>query len=411
MRRLAVLLAVAAGAPAAARPTAVVAGKALMPAGTFVEATVVFDGDKIVAVETAAPPAGAELIDARGRYILPGLVDTHSHLGVYSAPYVEAHADGNEATDPVTPQVRAADSVNVADPNFQRALLGGVTTVQILPGSANAIGGQTAVVKIRLGRQIEEMLFAGAPRGMKMAMGENIKRTYGGRGQAPATRMGHAAVLREAFIKARNYVAKREAWEKKPADERGAEPDRDLKLEALAAMLRGEVRAHVHCYRTDEIQTIFRIADEFDLKIASLQHALEAYRMPQEIARRGVGVATFSDLWGYKQEAYEATTEQPAILHRAGVRVSMHSDHPVIEQRWLIHEAAKAVRYGLPEPEGFRAVTLNPAWMLGIDGRVGSLEAGKDADVVVWDRHPFDIAARVERVYIDGREAYRREGR
>ncbi|MBI3074027.1 MAG: amidohydrolase [Deltaproteobacteria bacterium] len=406
----------------------------LFRGGTIVTVSgeVIRDGDvavaqgKIVAVGRGIDtPKSARVVDLRGRFVTPGLIDTHSHIGVYSFPGVAVNSDGNEMTAPVTAEVRAADAINLDDPAIPRAWRGGVTTVQVLPGSGNCIGGQSAVVKLKRGT-LAEMLVPGAPRGLKMAMGENPKRTYGGRGQMPMTRMGSAAVMREAFAKAAEY---RKKWDdynirlaahvldrrlpvlnqkEQKATAAIAAPDRDLRLEVLADVLRGKVRPHVHGYRVDDILTLFRIADEFGFKVASLQHALSAWKLAPEIARRGVGVATFSDEWGYKHEMADSRLDAPAILHKAGVRVSLQTDHPVIEQRFLVHEVAKSVRAGLPEAEGFRAVTLNPAWMLGIDTRVGSLEAGKDADLVVWSGHPMRIASRVDFTMIDGEVVYER---
>jgi imidazolonepropionase-like amidohydrolase len=402
-------LANCAAASGAERPTAW-----LFRGGTIVTAAgdAIRDGDvavahgKIVAVGRGVDaPKGARVVDLRGRFVTPGLIDTHSHIGVYSFPGVEANSDGNEMTAPVTAEVRAIDSLNLDDPAIPRAWRGGVTTVQVLPGSGNCIGGQSAIVKLKRGT-LADMLIPGAPRGLKMAMGENPKRTYGPRGQMPMTRMGNAAVMREAFVKAAEY---RKKWDDYLAgDKKAAPPERDLRLAVLADVLRGKVRPHVHGYRVDDILTLFRIADEFGFKVASLQHALSAWKLAPEIARRGIGVATFSDEWGFKHEMADSRLDAAAILHKAGVRVSLQTDHPVIEQQFLIHEVAKSVKAGLPEAEGFRAVTLNPAWMLGISARTGSLEVGKDADLVVWSGNPMRIASRVDVTMIDGEVVYER---
>lgn len=393
-------------------------------------ATILLRDGKIAAVGLAVDvPKDVEVVRGKGLWVMPGLVDTHSHLGVYALPEVEAHADGNEWTDPITPHMRAIDAVHGGDPAVARAAAGGVTTVQVLPGSANVVGGQSAVLKLR-GGTAERMRFEGAPAGMKLAFGENPKRTYGQDQRSPFSRMGTAAVLRQALAQARDY---RRKWDDYRAEQAGAAgrgeevaarsgsegrggsagegreegpPARDLRLEALAALLEGKFRAHVHVYRADDILTVFRIADEFGFRIASLQHCLEGYRVADEIARRGVGVATFSDHWGFKMEALDATPENAARMQRAGVRVAIQTDHPVIEQRYLIHEAARAARYGLPEEEAYRAVTLNPAWMLGIDDRIGSLEPGKDADLAVFDGPPLSIRSHVVRTIIDGATVY-----
>jgi imidazolonepropionase-like amidohydrolase len=420
-------------APAAAAADPTQAGSARRAPFAIVDATIIAvsgpvlrnatllvrDG-KIAAVGLSVDvPKDADVVQGKGLWVMPGLVDTHSHIGVYALPEVEAHADSNEWTDPVTPHVRTLDSIHGGDPAIARAVAGGVTTVQVLPGSANVVGGQSAVLKLR-GGTAERMQFEGAPPGMKMAFGENPKRVYGQQDRSPASRMGNAAILRQALTQARDYRRKwdefrlKQARSSTAAETAGASgdeapPARDLKLEALADLLDGNFRAHVHVYRADDILTVFRIADEFGFKIASLQHCLEGYKVAEEIARRGVGVATFADLWGFKMETWEATPENAARMARAGVRVAIQSDHPVVEERYLIHEAARAVRYGLPVEEAYRAVTLNPAWMLGIDDRVGSLEPGNDADIAVFDGPPLSVRSHVVRTLIDGITVYERK--
>ena len=299
------------------------------------------------------------------------------------------------------------DAVNLEDPAIRRALAGGVTTIQIIPGSGNVIGGEGVTVKLRPGSPMEEMVFAGAPRGIKMALGENPKRVYGGKNKLPSTRMGNIYVMRNAFQQAREYRAKWEAWEKKPETERANPPDRDLKLETLADVLAGKVRVHVHCYRKDEIEALFRVADEFGFKIASLQHGLEAYKIADEVARRGAGVATFAHWWGYKWEAWDGIPQSPAILADHGVRVAIHSDSADLIQR-LYQEAAIAMHYGLGREEALKAITLNPAWMLGVEDRIGSLDVGKDADIAIFSKDPFDMYTRVEKTLVDGKVVYDR---
>ncbi|MCZ6688044.1 MAG: amidohydrolase [Planctomycetota bacterium] len=376
--------------------------------GTIEGGTVVMSGGKITAVgKDVAIPEGATVVDVSGKFVMPGIVDTHSHMGVYSWPGGRANADGNEATDPITPHVRAEDSVNVEDPAFERALAGGVTTIQIIPGSANLIGGQGVVVKLRLGETLDGMKFEGAPRGIKMAFGENPKRVYGGRSKMPSTRMGNAYTMRKAFVEAQDYGRKWKDYEERKAEgeDEGPPPARDLKLEVLRDVLDGKIRVHIHCYRQDGILKLIEISKEFGFHIASFQHCLEGYKVAEQIAANKSGVATFADWWGYKVEAWDAVPHNAAILASKGVRVAIHSDSSDLIQR-LYHEAAKAVKYGLSEEEGLKSITLHPAWMLGIDDRVGSIEVGKDADIAVLSKHPYDIYTRVEKTYLDGRLAY-----
>ncbi len=412
--------------PEEPKPLAIVDTTIITVSGPVIHhGTVLLRGGKIAAVgRNVDVPDEARVIKGEGMYVLPGLVETHSHLGVYALPEVAPHADGDEWTDPITPHVRALDAVHGGDPAIERAVSGGVTTVQVLPGSANVVGGQSVILKLR-GTTAEQMRLEGAPAGMKLAFGENPKRLHGRRQKhAPASRMGNAAVLRQALVAARDYRRKWEEYRRRQersgsegesnekhgaagAREKGP-PEHDLKLEALADLLDGKFRVHVHVYRADDILTVFRIADEFGFKIASLQHCLEGYKVADEIARRGVGVASFADLWGFKMEAWDATPENLARMHRAGVRVAVQSDHPVVEQRYLIHEAARAVRYGLPEEEAYRAVTLNAAWILGLDERLGSLDPGKDADLVLFDGPPLSVRSHVLLTVIDGFIVYER---
>ena len=405
-------LGAAGGAAAAAGEAVVIYGGTLLTVthGEIPKGSILIVDGKIREIgPTVDAPPGARVILAEGRFVMPGIVDTHSHIGVYSWPEVEANSDGNEMTDPNQAGVRAMDSVNLEDPAIGRALAGGVTTIQILPGSGNVIGGEAVTVKLRKGGTLEEMLFAGAPRGLKMALGENPKRVYGARNKLPSTRMGNIFVMRNAFQQAKEYRAKWDVWQKKPAADRGPAPERDLKLETLSDVLAGKVRVHVHCYRKDEMEALFRVADEFGFKIASLQHGLEAYKVADEIARRGIGVATFAHWWGYKWEAWDGIPQNAALLAGHGARVAIHSDSADLIQR-LYEEAAIAMHYGLDREEALKSITLHPAWMLGVDDRIGSLDVGKDADIAIFSRDPFDILTRVEVTLVDGKVMYERSG-
>ena len=354
-------------------------------------------------------PAGALVIEAAGRFVMPGIVDTHSHMGVYPWPGVDANSDGNEMTDPINPGMKAVDAVWTEDPEFARARAGGVTTVQVIPGSGNLIGGEGVTLKLRPAADIGGMLFQGAPRGIKMALGENPKRSYGARDKSPATRMGNMALFRDAFNQARNYRAKWQAWREKKEADRSAPPDRDLRLETLSDVLDGSIRVHVHSYRKDEILRFLSIADEYGFKVASFQHGLEAYKIAGELKQRDIAVATFAHWWGYKVEAWDGIPHNPALLARDGVRVSIHSDSGDLIQR-LYTEAAVAARYGLSEEDALKAITLNAATALGIGDRVGSLEVGKDADIAVFTRHPLDAYTLCETTLIDGAVVYSRGG-
>ena len=394
-----------AGAAHAADPPIAIVGGAILtvgPQGMIDKGTVVIRDGKIAAVgrDVAAPP-GATVIDARGRYVMPGIIDCHSHTAI--------EADVNECSDSVTAEVRVADVIDHRDVNIYRELAGGVTTINVLHGSCNTIGGQNVVLKLRWGKGPEELIFKDAPRGIKFALGENPKRSnYNPPGAArryPATRMGVEAVLREAFEEARAY---KKEWQEYQAKARSAgtdkplPPRRNLRLEVLRDVLDGKVLVHAHCYRADEILMLIRVAEEFGFKIRTFQHVLEGYKVASEIARHGAGASTFSDWWAYKLEAYDAIPYNAAVLAAHGVKVSMNSDSDELARR-LYWEAAKAVKYGgVSETEALKMVTLNPAWQLGIDSRVGSIEVGKDADIAIFSAHPFAPDARVETTLVDG---------
>lgn len=376
-----------------------------MTHGTIEGGTVVIENGKIAAVgKDVTVPRDAEVIDAHGEYILPGLVDPHSHMGVYSLPELQANSDGNEMTGDIEAQVRSEDSINTDDPEIPRAVSGGVTTVQILPGSGNNIGGWATLVKLNGGQTLSEIKFAGAPLSMKWAWGENPKRVYGSKGQAPSTLMGEAALVRQRLYDAQYYTAKWKAWE--DGGKKGAPPERNLQLEALAEVLAGKVRLNIHSYQVNHFETLFRIADEFHFQIAALHHALDAYMIAPEIARRHIGVVTFADDWGFKVEAIDAIPQNAYLLWKSGVLVSLHTDNPVIEERNYIEQAAIINHYGMPDEAALQTVTINPAKILGIDNRVGSIDPGKDADLTIWTGNPLELTSKADRVFIDGKLIY-----
>lgn len=370
-------------------------------------------------------PDGARVIEANGRWVTPGLIDVHSHLGVYPSPAVDAHSDGNEMTDPVTAHAWAEHAVWPQDPGLQAALEGGVTTLQILPGSGNLIGGRGVTLKNVAATTYQAMKFPGAPQGLKMACGENPKRVYGSMMRAPMTRMGNVAGYRQAFADAQNY---REQWrkyesdlaeyEKKKGDGKKADedakpptpPKRELKYETLVAAMEGDIQVHIHCYRSDEMAIMLDMAREFGFRIAAFHHAIEAYKIADVLAENGVCAAEWADWWGSKMELYDGIQEDIALtdLPEGGCAI-VHSDSEEGIQR-LNQEAAKAmsrgVRAGLniPPERAIRWVTANAAHALGILDRTGTLEAGKMADVVIWNGNPLSVYALAERVFIDGVE-------
>jgi imidazolonepropionase-like amidohydrolase len=419
--------------PSVSSPPIALVGATLMT-GTGLEienAAITFADGRILAVGPRASvsvPDGAQVIDLGGRYVTPGLIDAHSHMGVYPMPEVIAHADGNEATRPVTANMRAADSFWPQDPALSRALAAGVTTILVLPGSANLVGGQGVTVKLHPGRGAEEMRFPGAPATLKMACGENPKRVYGERRSAPSTRMGNVAGYREAFRKAAEYGAKfaewrarHQSWQRKTGDNPPvgevppSMPDRDYGLETLLGVIEGRVLVEVHCYRADEMLDMLAVADEFGFKVRAFHHAVEAYKIRDVLAARGVAVATWADWWGFKLEAYDTVRENLALLTEAGARGVLHSDSGAIAQR-LNQEAAKAWSAGnragvkLERGAALTWVTANAAWVLGIEDQTGSLEPGKMADVVVWSGDPLSVYSRVDSVYIDGQHLFERDG-
>lgn len=394
---------------------AIQAGTILTPTETIRDGVLVVDDGKIQAMGSGIPiPEGAEVIDARDQFVLPGLIDAHCHTGLFTDGVGMMHSDGNEMTDPVTPHMRAIDAIHPEDMAFQDLREAGITTIGTGPGSGNLIGGQTAAIKTR-GRTIEEMLLR-FPVGMKMALGENPKRVYGEQKKMPSTRMGNAATLRDWLIKARNYAAKKAQHARQVADaEAGVDGakdpgpfEADLRLEELARVLDKEMPAHIHAHRADDIMTAIRIAEEFDLDFI-LIHATEGYKVADVLAEKGVvcipGPVLFSRM---KYELRGMTPENAGALANAGVKVAIQTDE-FSAVKYLTLNAALAVSFGMPEGEALRAITLTPAEILGVADRVGSLEPGKDADIVIFSAHPFDVThARVERVLIEGETIYER---
>ena len=375
-------------------------------------ASVVIADGEIVAVGTdVAMPAGATIIDGQGKWVTPGLIDTHSHIGVYAAPGTSAESDGNEATSPVTAEVWAEHSIWPQDPQIPLAIAGGITVAQILPGSANLIGGRSATIRMVPARTVQEMKYPGAPYGVKMACGENPKRVYRSRG--PSTRMGNMAGYREAFIGAAAY---REAWDKWRREGNGSPPDRDLSKETLAGVLRGEILVHNHCYRADEMAQMLDLAREFGYTIRSFHHAVEAYKVRDLLAQAGTAASVWADWWGFKMESYDGIPQNAALLETAGARAIIHSDDGGGIQR-LNQEAAKALYAGqqaglaVTREDAIRWITANPAWALGIEDETGTLEAGKHADVVVWSRDPFSAYSKAEKVFNDGWLVFDRDDR
>jgi imidazolonepropionase-like amidohydrolase len=373
--------------------------------GTIANGTVILRDGKIAAAgANLAIPAGAEVVDATGKFVTPGLIDCHSHI---------ANDAINEGSTAVSAMTGMFDVLDPTDINIYRDLAGGTTTSNILHGSSNPIGGKTVVIKLRWGKtRREDMLFDGALPGIKFALGENVKRPTADNNAArrfPATRQGVEYVIRDAFTRAKAYQKARQEYEKKKgAGADALAPRPDLQLDALVEVLEGKRLVHAHGYRADELLMLIRLADEMGFKIATFQHVLEGYKIAKEIAAHGAGASTFSDWWGYKIEAEDAIPHNAALMVKKGVLVSINSDDAEMARR-LNMEAAKTVRYGgLTDDEALALVTINPAKQLKIDNRVGSIDVGKDADVTIWDRHPLSSSALVERTYIDGVAYYDR---
>ncbi|WP_407985038.1 amidohydrolase [Pontixanthobacter aestiaquae] len=383
-------------------PTALVGATIYDGAGGRIDGgTVLFADGKIVGVggSELAIPSGYTRIDGTGKFVTPGIIDIHSHLGNYPSPSVQAHSDGNEATSPTTPDVWAEHSVWPQDPGFSRAMAnGGITALQILPGSANLMGGRTATLKNVPSRTVQGMKFPGAPYGMKMACGENPKRVYGGRGRMPSTRMGNFAVNRQTWLDAKEYAE-------------GDRDKRNLAKETLAGVLDGDILIHNHCYRADEMALVLDMGKEFGYKVSAFHHAVEAYKIGDLLKEAGTCSAIWADWYGFKMESYDGIPENAALLQNADACVVIHSDDENGIQR-LNQEASKAQAAGkrmgidIPDATVISWLTLNAAKAMGIDDMTGSLESGKMADVVLWNGDPLSVYSRPEKVWIDGAMLY-----
>ena len=373
--------------------------------GKIDDGSVLFADGKIVALgQTVATPAGATVIDGAGKTLTPGIIDIHSHLGDYPTPSVPALSDGNEATGPITADVWAEHSVWPQDPGFSRALTnGGVTTLQILPGSANLMGGRSVVLKNVYARTEQGMKFPGAPYGLKMACGENPKRVYGSKGREPSTRMGNVAVDRQTWAKAVEYKRKWDKYEK----DGGEAPGRDIGMDTLAGVLSGEILVQNHCYRADEMAIVMDMAKEFGYHVSAFHHAVEAYKIADLLKQNDTCAAVWADWWGFKMESYDAIGENLALLQKNGACAMIHSDDENGIQR-LNQEVAKALASGrragieISDAVAWEWLTYNPAKALHIDDKTGSLKPGKMADVVLWSKNPFSVYAIAEKVFIDG---------
>ena len=366
------------------------------------------DGKVVALGQSVDVPQGATVIDGRGKWVTPGIIDIHSHLGDYPSPGVEGNSDGNEATGPVTSDVWAEHSVWPQDPGFSRALAnGGITTLQILPGSANLFGGRSVTVKNVPARTMQAMKFPGAPYGLKMACGENPKRVYGSRGQKPGSRMGNIAVDRATWAKAAEYKRK---WDKYDRDG-GEPPARDIAMDTLREALSGNIEIHNHCYRADEMAVVIDMAKEFGYKVAAFHHAVEAYKIADLLTENHICAAMWADWWGFKMEAYDGIGENIPLVQNAGACAIVHSDDENGIQR-LNQEAAKALAGGrrmgiqISDEQAWTWLSYNPAKAMRIADKTGSLKPGKMADVVLWNGNPFSVYTRPEKVWVDGALLY-----
>lgn len=395
---------------AASKPLVIRNVRALTGTGEDLDAVdVVVEQGKISLIGNAASaPADALEVDGTGKWLTPGIIDVHSHMGVYPNPGIVSHADGNEIVGPNTAEVWAEHSVWPQDPNFEKAIAGGVTTAQILPGSANLFGGRSVVLKIVPSVTMRGMKFPGAPYGLKMACGENPKRVYGEKG-GPYTRMGNMAGYRNAWIAAQQYAKKWQDYEKKIAagDDDADAPTRDLRLETLAGVLQGDIRIHNHCYRADEMANMIALAQEFGYQISTFHHAVEAYKIAPLLAENDICAAVWADWWGFKQEAFDMVRENAALLEYAKACAIIHSDDDIQIQRLTqevakVMGAAKQIGISISRGQAIRWVTANPAKSLGLEDKIGTLEPGKNADLVLWSDDPFSVYSKAEKVWIDG---------
>jgi imidazolonepropionase-like amidohydrolase len=403
--------------PIAGELTAIIGATILTAAGQEIEnGTIVFGAGKIIAVGSSVEvPENAKRIDGRGKFVTPGIVDIHSHLGVYPSPAVQAVSDGNEATDPNTAEVWAEHSIWPQDPGFNRAREGGITSLLILPGSANLFGGRSVTLKNVPSVTQQGMKFPDAPYGLKMACGENPKRVYGSKGRSPSTRMGNIAVARRAWIDAAEYNRKWTDYRAKilAGEDAGDAPKRDLKLETLAGVLNGEIMVQNHCYRADEMANMIDMAREFGYRITTFHHASEAYKLADRLREEDICSATWADWQGFKMESLDGIAENAGILQAFGACTIIHSDDPTMTQH-LNQEVAiamgAAARAGIPvaRTDAIKWITANPARAMGIGARTGTLEAGKMADIVIWNRDPFSTFAKADVVFIDGGRVFDR---
>ncbi len=365
--------------------------------GTIENGTIVIQGGKIIAIgKNVNIPAGIRVIDVTGKFIMPGVIDSHSHIAL---------TDVNEATDPVTPQIWMWEALDPGSDSIRKTLAGGVTTVKTMHGSANVIGGVNVTIKLKYDRPIEELIISGVRQQLKMALGENPKRLYGGKGRSPSTRMGSAYVARKAFIEAQEYKAKWDKYEKdKAAGKKDlTPPKKDLKMETLKMTLEKKLSVDCHTYRAEEIVWIINFCKEFDLDLLQISHCIDGYKVADVMAEAGVFYGGWVDSWGFKEEAYDGCPYGMQIMYDASTKMVINSDSPVVG-RYLFREAAKVLKYtDIPENEALKMITLNAAESLELEDRIGSLEKGKDGDIAVFDKHPLDTTTKCLMTIIEGK--------